>query len=175
MNTELEQKLSNTVLGETRGDIVLEDREAFQLATLWLFRKTQHVLRIFSYDLESDLLDRPEVFEAVSKTARDGRNSSVHILVQNSTFASNHGHALVRLAQKIPSHVQIRATHKDYRHFSHSYTLADETTVMFRKNPESYIGTINFNDPFHARELHEKFDEIWDMSEPDASTRQLSI
>lgn len=175
MNIELEQKLNNAVLGETRGDIILNDRESFQLATLWLFRKTKHTLKIFSYDLESDLLDRPEIFETASKVARDSRNSRIHILVQSSTFASKNGHVLIRLAQKMPSHVQIRSTHKDYRHFSHSYTLADETTVMFRKSPESYIGTINFNDPIHARERHEKFDEIWGMSEPDTSVRQLSL
>jgi hypothetical protein len=170
-----EEQIREARLGETSGELVLDGSDALRLAVLRLFEQAGDRINLFTWDLEPSLYDNHALFEEASRIARRARQTQLRILVQESRRAAQDGHALVRLAQRLPTHVEIRKPHKDFEQYRHSFLIADGRGLLYRHNPELFEATVDFNTPIRAREMTEWFDRVWELSHSDIQLRRLNL
>lgn len=175
MGIATEEQIRAAVLGETAGEMLLEGRESLRLAALALLRQARDSLELFSWDLEAPVYDGQAFHDAASELARRSRHSRIRILVQSSRRAAQDGHALVRLARRLPSHVEIRKPHKDFEPLRHGFLLADARGMLYRPSPELFEATVDFAAPEAAGDQRAFFDEVWEQSQADTELRRLDL
>src|SRR5690625_7438421 len=68
-------------------------------------------LDILSHTLDPLVYECPETVDALSALARRHKLARVRILVQDTLALIERGHALVRLAQRLPRKIELRKQH----------------------------------------------------------------
>lgn len=153
----------------------LDGLSALREAVLERAQKTRRDLAILSHELEPPLYDTPEFSEAVSQLARSGRHARVRLLIREHDHLVKQGHHLVRLAQKLPSYVEIRRIAPEYRQALNGFMVADRESVVYQPQTDTYEAQASHHAPRWARDLLTDFQRLWDHAVPDAELRRLSL
>ncbi|MEJ2481018.1 MAG: hypothetical protein P8Y78_12805 [Acidihalobacter sp.] len=132
-------------------------------------------LAILSYELEPAIYDNAEFAEAVSKVARSGRRARVRLLIREHDRLVRHGHALVRLAQQLPSYIEIRRVAQEDRHAVQGYLVADDAGVLYLPQTDAFQAKTSARDRRWARDLLAEFQRLWDRATPDRQLRRLPL
>jgi len=152
------------------------DRAEALAATLALLAHARHAIALQTRDLDAGLLDAPAVVEAVKRIALSGRRARVRILVQEPRKAIADGHALIRLAQQLPSAIALRVPVEERDLGEPSAFLVDDRGGYFLRPLSSRMeGEGSTFAPGRHRQLVAAFDEIWERSLPSAELRVLAI
>jgi len=123
----------------------------------------------------------PEVFtekvaQSVSYFARSHRQSLARILVQNTTPLAASNHPLVRLHQRLPSSVHIRALTELPKKPEQGFTTVDNTHIVFFNNENELEGFINYQARAECAQQQEQFDNLWQRySAKDPNLSRLTI
>lgn len=145
-------------------------------AMLVLLADARHEVALFSRDLEPGLLDNDTFVEAFKRIALGGRRARVRILVQEPRRAISEGHGLLRLAQQLPSVIELRVPVED-RDLAEpaAFLINDRGGYLVRAlgaRPEADGNTCG---PGRHAQLLASFNEIWERSQPSADLRVLGI
>ncbi len=152
------------------------DRAQALAATLALLASARHAIALQTRDLDAGLLDTPAVVEAVKRIALSGRHARVRILVQEPRKAIADGHALIRLAQQLPSAIELRVPVEERDLAEPSAFLVDDRGGYFLRPLASRMeGEGGTFAPGRHKQLVAAFDEIWERSLPSADLRVLAI
>ena len=159
---------SSSILLDGRGDCV----EAVRALVLGCTRQ----LHLVTQRLEAELYNHVDIFDHLTALASANRNTEIRIIAQDTRVAANQGHYLIHLAQKLPTYVQIRTTVTPaHRNFRESWLIADNGAYLRLRHPERYEGYYELDNKLECRSYLERFNEIWEASEPDQNTRRLSL
>lgn len=140
-----------------------------------LCRGAARCIRILTPHLDRAVFDNEDLAGALSKLARDTRQTEVRILIADPRPLVGSGHRLVQLARRLPSTVLLRklAEHPDWN---------DETIVIRDRDGVLYKHGDSNSDAFYepasraaAQRYLELFDELWRLSEEDPDLRSLRI
>jgi len=152
------------------------DRAQALAATLALLANARHAIALQTRDLDAGLLDAPAVVEAIKRIALSGRHARVRILVQEPRKAIADGHALIRLAQQLPSAISLRVPVEERDLAEPSAFLVDDRGGCFLRPLASRMdGEGSTFAPGRHKQLLAAFDEIWERSLPSADLRVLVI
>jgi hypothetical protein len=152
------------------------DRAQALAATLALLANARHTIALQTRDLDAGLLDAPAVVEAIKRIALSGRHARVRILVQEPRKAIADGHALIRLAQQLPSAIELRVPVEERDLAEPSAFLVDDRGGYFLRPLASRMeGEGGTFAPGRHKQLVAAFDEIWERSLPSADLRVLAI
>ncbi len=132
-------------------------------------------LLIMSPLLDHALFDRADVVEAVSRFARSSSSATVRILIADSSVIVSRGHALVELARRLDSSIEIRKLPETQRGEETTFVTWDEQGFLLMPEFRDYDAVANLNDPVQARRLTEEFTHLWDRSAPDPELRTLRL
>jgi len=133
-----------------------------------VFIATQH--------LEPELYNDPEIHQHLAQLATNNRNTDIRIIAHDTRVASNQGHYLIHLAQKLPSFAQIRTTVTPaHRNFRESWLIADDGGYMRLRNPDRFEGYYEIDNKLECRSYYDDFMEMWEACEPDQNSRRLSL
>lgn len=132
-------------------------------------------LAILSYELEPAIYDSADFAEAVSRVARSGRRARVRLLIREHDRLVRHGHALVRLAQHLPSYIEIRRVAQEDRHAVHGYMVADDAGVLYLPQTDAFQAKTSARNRRWARDLLAEFQRLWDHATPDPQLRRLPL
>jgi hypothetical protein len=133
-------------------------------------------LYLVTQRLEPELYNHAEIYDHLTALVASNRKTEIHIITQSTRVAANQGHHLIHLAQKLPTYVQIRTTVTPaHRNFRESWLMADDGAYLRLRNPERYEGYYEIDNKLETRSYLERFEEIWEASEPDQNTRRLSL
>ena len=131
---------------------------------------------IFSQNLEPQLYNHQQVFEQLAQLARKDKYSQVRIIAQQTRNAVADGHALVRLAQRLPSYVTIRTpTTPELQRFEQSWLIIDDHSICELTNPQRWEGKLIQFDRKYVRDQLQFFNDAWEHSQPDSNSRRLGI
>ena len=160
--------------GNTEHDQLLRTLADIHTALLDATQNALRTIRINTPDLESDLYDFDPFISALTGFIRDNRHANVQILVQNTRSAIQHGHRLIRLAQRLTSSIEIRKPASEDKVNTSSFIVFDNSSFIF-KNNNTNSGLYNSQCKPRATKLLELFAPAWELAEQDIETRRLSI
>ena len=159
---------SSRILLDARSDC----REA---ARTLILGATQQVYLI-TQALEPEYYDDTILHNHLSQLATQNRYTDVRIITHDSRSAANRGHALIRLAQALPSFVAIRNTAiPSHKAFRESWLIVDKTAYMRIRMPSRYEGYYELDNKLTCRDMLDEFHDIWEASTPDPNARRLGI
>ena len=162
-------------LGETQAEVQAYTAEDNKNAAVALVKQAMYSIDIFTQDLDIKIYNHQEIEQSIFDLAKKHPNTRIRILVQDSKKAAQHGHCLIRLAQKLTSSVFIHNPSEEYKNERSSFMIVDKLGLLHRNSAidNNYNGTVNFMSPRRAGKLTDLFNEIWDYSTPDIQIRHI--
>lgn len=160
---------------QTQQPRLIDGPDAFRRALLHAATQTRRTFSLYSPDLAGDVYDLPELADALSEIARRHRQAQVQILVRETRALVEHGHALVRLAQRLPSKVTLRRLTNDIETQAIAFALGDREHLVYQNDPDTYHGFYDEHAGARVKTLREIFDRAWETAEEDPRLRQLAL
>lgn len=145
-------------------------------ASLELIGKARRQLCIYSPDLEPLVYGRTEIVEALKQFAISSGGGNVMIIVQDTLAVRSQPHALIDLAQRLPSAFLLRSPlEADDLQYPSAYLVNDRDGYLFRQQSSQYIGVWSPNLPSRNRQLVEEFERVWQRCRPCTEFRALGL
>lgn len=163
------------ILGSHDDIIHLDSLQDNRDIALSIAQQATRSLLIFTPDFDAPVFDRPAFIEAVKDVAIHSPHSFVKIIVKDSGKAVLYGHRIIELARRLTTHLQIRKASIDFKEYSSTYLIADETAYLRRPHANRYEGIAQFNARSDCKHLTNFFDSAWEKAEPDPELRRLHI
>ena len=125
--------------------------------------------------MDNSLYDNPGFIEAVGKLALRSSKSKIQILVRDTSALVKKGHRLIELARRHTSTMHIHnPSVEDCQHLM-ELLLVDQKAYIHKKHADYYHGEASYNNQRITREWQRQFNQMWEMSTPDAEMRRLYL
>lgn len=169
-----EQPAPPVVEAERRREVLEGGAAIAESVPIWI----PHALRrvcILSTRLDPDIYDRDPVRDALLEFAIGHPQAEVLILVREPQVLARSGHRLLRLAQRLSSHVRLRALPPACPTPEDEFLVADAGAVLCWRHARPLRGYGVLHAPAEARRLGEAFEELWGLSEEAPELRRLAL
>jgi hypothetical protein len=131
---------------------------------------------IFSHQLTASIYGDVELTESISHLARRGAQTQVRILVRDTKPLYGTDHPLVRLAQRLPSHVHIRAYTEGASNALMGFFCTDAANLVHFLDEPNLSGYARRNARAESRHLLTEFENLWVYgSRTDMNLRRLAL
>lgn len=148
--------------------------EAKSLA-LQLAQQARLEICFFGNSIDSVMFDSAEFVDCISEFARRNQNTRVKFAVHSTQQNVIDGHRLLGLAQRLTSAIHIHKIAVQHQDMTQMFMLVDDRAYLYCLNYLRHEGRASFNSPLEVRSMKQTFDDIWNQSTPDVSTRRLHI
>lgn len=156
--------------------ILLDGRSDCLNCVNTLINRAQQRIYIIGQNLEADLYNHKNIYDRLAEMATRNQKTDIRLISHDTRAATNNGHYLILLAQKLPTFAQIRTTvDPAHRKFRENWLIVDDMAFMRLKNPLRYEGYYETDNRLECRSLTAEFLDIWEASQPDQNTRRLSL
>jgi len=163
------------ILKKDAQTVAIETGEECRLAALSMVRQAARDIDIVSRQLDPQMYDNREFFEAVNRLIVGSRRARVRVLLRDTNPVIKRGHRLVTLSQRLSSFVELRVPAREFDEYNAAFLIVDGIGFIHRTLSDRFEGTVNFNDPRMARELTRQFEEMWPTALPDSSLRRANL
>ena len=137
---------------------------------------SEQKIYIICANLDASIYSDKEIFDHISDLAIRNRKTEIRIIAHDTRVASQDGHLLIHLSQKLPTFVKIRTTVNPLdKKFSENWLIIDDRSYMRIRNPLRYEGYFEIDNRLECRHYIEQFLQIWEASQPDSNSRRLSL
>lgn len=150
--------------------------EANVAATVDIIANARRDLYIYSRDLECSVYAHKQVVAALKQFALRQRNGSMQIIIQEPERLRNQAHPVIELAQRLPSHLLLRApVELEDLNNNSVFVVNDNDGYLFRLQGSRSDGHWSTCLPAKNRQLRELFDQVWQRSRPCSEFRALGL
>ncbi len=138
--------------------------------------KAHRSIDLFSHHLTPGLYSGEALVDAVSALARSGAQCKVRILIRDSRPLHGTRHPLLLLAQRLPSHIEVKVLAEDLAKLNIAYLIVDQAHVVYFNDEANSQGFISEDARAEAQSLLEAFDPMWESNtKDDPNLRKLSM
>jgi len=162
-------------LGKTDAEILFKRAVANRNAAISLVKQGHLAVSIYTQDLDPQILNDKDFAQHLLSMAKHYHQMQIKILVKDSMKAVKSGHVLIRLAQQLSTHIEVKMIPDIYNEVRASFMVVDRTGFYFRQTASEFIGSVNFNSKPRAAKLLEFFADVWEKAEPDPHFRKLHL
>lgn len=121
----------------------------------------QRVLTICTHELEAEVYEYPPFLDAVKRLVLGRRFAKVRVLLLRDPRPAHERHALVMLARKLTSHIEIRVAPRECRDDPATFMIADQQATLYRLQHDRWEGICDLEDRAIARTYLDAFDAAW--------------
>ena len=132
-------------------------------------------LRIFDPDLSELQMNSAERVETLARFLRGGPNRRVFIALHDLDYVSRRCPRFMALLGIYASGVFVYRTLGDAAKVQDCFALADGDHLVRRPVTSQPRGVLVINDPKECQPMRERFDEIWESSEPGVSANTTGL
>ena len=154
---------------------ILHSVQEQQQAIADLAKASVKRLLIFSYAFEPEYYDQPDFISACKDMVLGHPQCHIKVLVQNNEQLQRQEHRFITLMQRLPSRIELKLCHEDYRDHPETFMLSDYQGVFLKRIPGRSSATCYPNAPRINDEYSKLFFSVWDQSEFDITLRRLSL
>ena len=162
-------------LGKTNAEVIFNSAIANRNAAISMVRQGHHAVNIYTQDLDPQVLNDDAFAKNLLKMIKNYKQIQIKILVRDSTKAVKGSHVLLRLAQQLSSHIEVREIPDIFSEQKGSFMVVDRVGFYYRPSAREFEGSVNFYSPGRAVKLVDFFAEVWDISTPDPHFRKFHI
>jgi hypothetical protein len=132
-------------------------------------------LRVFDPDLSELQINSAERIEMLSRFLRGGPNRRLFVALHDVDYVSKRCPRFIALLGIHASSVFIYRTIGDAAKVQDCFVLADGEHLVRRPVTAQPRGVLVINDPKECQSMRERFDEIWESSEPAVSANTTGL
>jgi len=144
----------------------LKTRETLREAHLELVNTARHELAVVAPALEATIWNSAAMGEALGHfLARHARNRA-RVVIEDSEYMLTHCSRLVELARRFSDLLLIRRLGDPHRGLAEMFVLADRDSSLVQADIRLVDATLDLAAPRTAAPYVQRFELIWDASEP---------
>lgn len=160
--------------------IILSELTAFVTFATQLAQQSRQQLRLYSTQLNPDLYGHSDFVDACSAFARAARHCQLQILVRLAEPLIEQPHPLLRLTNRLPDKVRLRALPlpfdpENIHKLEREFLLGDNDKILLQHTATHYKGFIHLDDKPTVKEFTQKFDYLWGHGAPITELQRLGI
>jgi len=141
-------------------------RDELHIALLELIRKTQNEFTFAGPMLEPAIWCRSDTTEALGQMVTRHSRNRVRIAIEDSEYFLNSCTRLVELARRVSDILMVRRIGDIHHGFNQAIVIGDRAHCLVQKDASRYDATLDLDAPRIALLHLERFDEIWQTSDP---------
>ena len=135
----------------------------------------QRTLRIFDISLSNRGFNSPARADALREFLVRGRSHRVLIALHETSLLERDNARLLTLLRQFPMSIEIHRTIAQARNATDPFVVADDHSVWHQLHYEQPRAVVAIHSPEDAAPIAQRFNEIWDLSEPAVSATTLGL
>lgn len=135
----------------------------------------QRAIRVFDISLSNRGFNTPGRAEKLREFLVAGRAHRLFIALHNTDNLERESPRLLQLLRQFPMSIEIHRTVGQARNAMDPFVLADDHSVWHQLHHEQPRAIVALHSPADASPIAQRFDEIWDLSEPAVSATTLGL
>ncbi len=135
----------------------------------------ERAIRLFDITLEGRGFNAPARIEQLRQLLVAGRAHRILVALHDTETLERDAPRLLALLRQFPMSVEIHRTVGQARNAMDPFVLADDHSVWHRMHHEQPRAIVALHSPSDAIPLAQRFEEIWELSEPCALGRVLGL
>ena len=135
----------------------------------------ERTIRIFDISLSNRGFNTPARTEKLREFLVRGRAHRLLIALHETDFLERENARLLTLLRQFPMSIEIHRTLAQARNAADPFVLADDHSVWHQLHYEQPRAVVALHSPADALPISQRFDEIWDLSEPAVSATTLGL
>ena len=155
--------------------ILLTARNEYLRSFNRLLDLVRRELRIFDPDLSELDMNSTERIETLTRFLRRDRTRVVYVALHDVGHVTQRCPRLITLMGSYTAGIQIFRTRGDAAKVQDCFVLADGDHLLRRPVTAQPRGVLLINDPKECQPMRERFDEIWESSEPAVSVNATGL
>ena len=132
-------------------------------------------LRIFDATLSNRGFNTPARAERLREFLVAGRAHRLLIALHDTSLLERENPRLLTLLRQFPMSIEIHRTVGEARNARDAFVVADDHSVWRLLDVDQARGVVALLSPPDARPIAQRFDEIWELSEPAVSATTLGL
>jgi hypothetical protein len=135
----------------------------------------QRLLRIFDITLANRGFGSPARIEQLRQFLVAGRAHRLLIALHETEQLERECPRLIALLRQFPMSIEIHRTVGEARNATDPFVVADDHSVWRQMHFQQPRAIVALHSPADAMPIAQRFDEIWDLSEPAVSATKLGL
>ncbi len=135
----------------------------------------QRAIRVFDISLSNRGFNSPALAEKLRQFFVAGRAHRLFIALHNTDLLERESPRLLQLLRQFPMSIEIHRTLAQARNAMDPFVVADDHSVWHQHHPEQPRAIVALRSPADATPIMQRFDEIWELSEPAVSATTLGL
>jgi hypothetical protein len=135
----------------------------------------QRTIRVFDISLSNRGFNSPGLTEKLRQFLVAGRAHRLFIALHNTDLLERESPRLLQLLRQFPMSIEIHRTLAQARNAMDPFVLADDHSVWHQHHHEQPRAILALRSPPDATPIMQRFDEIWELSEPAVSATTLGL
>ena len=135
----------------------------------------ERTLRIFDISLSNRGFNTPRRADARRELLVRGRAHRILIALHETELLERENARLLTLLRQFPMSIEIHRTLAQARNATDPFVIADDHSVWHQLHYEQPRAVVALHSPADALPIAQRFDEIWDLSEPAVSATTLGL
>jgi hypothetical protein len=135
----------------------------------------QRTLRIFDFTLMNRGFNSPSRFDAMRHFLVTGRAHRILIALHEPELLERECPRLLMLLRQFPMSIAIHRTVSAARNAMDPFVLADDRSVWHQMHYSQLRAIVALHSPVDAVPIAQRFEEIWDQSEPAISATTTGL
>jgi hypothetical protein len=135
----------------------------------------ERTLRIFDISLSNRGFNTPKRAGALREFLVRGRAHRILIALHETELLERENPRLLTLLRQFPMSIEIHRTLAQARSATDPFVLADDHSAWHQLHYEQPRAMVALHSPADTLPIAQRFDEIWDLSEPAVSATTLGL
>ena len=135
----------------------------------------ERTIRIFDISLSNRGFNSPARAAALREFLVRGRSHRILIALHETELLERENPRLLTLLRQFPMSIEIHRTLAQARVATDPFILADDHSVWHQLHVEQQRAVVALHLPADALPISQRFDEIWELSEPAVSATTLGL
>ena len=135
----------------------------------------QRTIRVFDIALSNRGFNSPALAEKLRQFFVAGRAHRLYIALHNTDLLERESPRLLALMRQFPMSIEIHRTLAQARNANDPFVVADDHSVWHQLHYEQPRAIVAIHSPSDAQPIMQRFEEIWDLSEPAVSATTLGL
>ena len=135
----------------------------------------ERTIRIFDISLSNRGFNSPARAAALREFLVRGRSHRLLIALHETDLLERENPRLLILLRQFPMSIEIHRTLAQARNATDPFILADDHSLWHQLHVEQPRAVVALRSPADTLPIAQRFDEIWDLSEPAVSATTLGL